>query len=196
MCLAAVVKSLKINQRCTIAEWGRIASVSGFGHRKSYQRKRERERKAVIEIEKHNEADRLKERGRDSLSNEPSLPCLSRCPPNPNICPTKPSLIMTPPTNPTPVFLCRHTHRHTDTHTHSHNAQVFAVTSRRNAGCWWESLPHCSCHIRSTARRPWAYACGVCVCEMWVNSGGGGGLGLGLCLRASPALQKTPLNSG
>jgi len=57
---------------------------------------RGRERKAVIETEKHNEADRLKEGGRDSHTNEPSLPCLSRCPPNPNICPTKPNLIMTP----------------------------------------------------------------------------------------------------
>lgn len=101
-----------------------------------------------------------------------------------------------PSTNPTPVFLCRHTHRHTDTHAHSHKAQVFAVTSRRNAGCWWESLPHCSCHIRSTARRPWAYACGVCVWDVGEQWWWWGGLGLGLCLRASPALQKTPLNSG
>lgn len=45
VCLAVIVRSLKVNQRCTIAtEWGRIASVSGSGHRKSYQRERERER--------------------------------------------------------------------------------------------------------------------------------------------------------
>lgn len=165
---------------------------------------REKQRKAVIETEKHKEADRLKEKDNgiqcvweqeESPTNEPSLPCLNRCPVNPNICPTKPSLIMTPSTNPTLPGA-------PTTHTHTHPS---AVTSRGNAGWWWESLPCCSCHIRSRARRPRAYACGKIV--GWggdsdgsggIAAGGGGGglLGLGLCLRASPALQKTPLNSG
>lgn len=146
-------------------------------------------------MEKHNEGDRLKERGRDSLSNEPSLPCLSRCPPNPNICPTKPSLIMTPLNEPHPTISSR-----TDTHSLSERTGIHGrVPSKRRVLVGKSAPLQLSHQIYSTTA---VGICMCCVCEMWVNGGGGGwrggggGLGLGLCLRASPALQKTPLNSG